>query len=212
MDSYKKEIDKLNEHNRNVLHSITGRMFEMLAHEAFHSFFNNRIRSADQPPAAVRWLEEGMAMYFEAAGFDGVTLSAGAPHKEWIDFLQAKQKEGKLLPLKRLLTGTGKDFIVHHKKQTDHFYVIKGMVKIALHDQRQDSPTYGSINELYLGQHCPGMVRIPPGVQHGWMCVSQSEAYIVNIVSEMYDYSNPDEYRTDPHNNDIGYDWKRRDG
>ena len=100
----------------------------------------------------------------------------------------------------------------HHKKQTDHFYVIKGMVKIALYDRRQNSPTHGVVNELYLGEHCPGLLRIPPGVIHGWMCVSQSEAYIVNVVSEMYNYSNPDELRTDPHDNDIPYDWKRRDG
>ena len=100
----------------------------------------------------------------------------------------------------------------YHKKQTDHFYVIKGLVKIALCDKREGSPTYGTVNELYLGEHCPGLLRIPPGVHHGWMCVSQSEAYILNVVSEMYNYSEPDEFRTDPHENDIPYDWKRTDG
>jgi dTDP-4-dehydrorhamnose 3,5-epimerase len=99
-----------------------------------------------------------------------------------------------------------------HKKQTDLFYVIKGMVKIALYDERKDSPTYGTVNQLYLGEHCPGVVRIPPGVQHGWMCVSKKEAYIINVVSEMYDYANPDEYRTHPHDNHIPYDWMRKDG
>lgn len=100
----------------------------------------------------------------------------------------------------------------YHKKQTDHFYVIKGMVKIALYDQRQHSPTYGTVNELYLGEHCPGLLKIPPGVLHGWMCISQDEAYIVNVVSEMYNYANPDEFRTHPHHNDIPYDWARKDG
>ncbi len=100
----------------------------------------------------------------------------------------------------------------YHKKQTDHFYVVKGTVKIALHDGRKDSPTYGIVNELYLGEHCPGLLRIPPGVEHGWMCVSETEAYIVNITSEVYNYSEPDEFRTDPHNNNIPYDWARKDG
>ena len=99
-----------------------------------------------------------------------------------------------------------------HKIQTDHFYVVKGLIKVALYDERKDSPTHGVVNEVYLGEHCPGLVRIPPGVQHGWMCVSDSEAYIVNIVSEMYNYSSPDEYRTDPHDNHIPYDWARKDG
>lgn len=100
----------------------------------------------------------------------------------------------------------------YHKKQTDHFYVIKGMVKIALYDQREGLPTHGVVNELYLGEHCPGLLRIPPGVLHGWMCVSRTEAYIVNVVSEMYNYADPDEFRTHPHDNHIPYDWTRKDG
>ena len=100
----------------------------------------------------------------------------------------------------------------YHEKQTDHFCVIKGTVKIGLCDNRKDSPTYKVVNELYLGEHTPGVVKIPPGVQHGWMCVSDCEAYIINMVSEMYNYSQPDEYRTDAHENDIAYEWKRKDG
>ena len=100
----------------------------------------------------------------------------------------------------------------YHKKQTDHFYVAKGLVKVALYDDRRESPTCEMVNELYLGETCPGMVRIPPGVQHGWMCVGNAEAYIINVVSEMYDYADPDEFRTHPHDNHIPYDWMRKDG
>jgi dTDP-4-dehydrorhamnose 3,5-epimerase len=100
----------------------------------------------------------------------------------------------------------------YHKKQTDHFYVVKGMVKIALYDQRENWPTYGVVNELYLGEHSPGLLRIPPGVLHGWMCVSQTTSYIVNVVSEMYNYADPDEFRIDAHENNIPYDWTRKDG
>jgi dTDP-4-dehydrorhamnose 3,5-epimerase len=100
----------------------------------------------------------------------------------------------------------------YHKKQTDHFYVINGIVKIALYDQRKNSPTYGTVNQLYLSEYCPGLVCIPPGVQHGWMAVGQKEAYIVNITSETYNYDEPDEYRTHPHENDIPYDWTQQDG
>lgn len=99
-----------------------------------------------------------------------------------------------------------------HKIQTDHFYVAKGTIKIALYDDRKDSPTYSQVNEIYLSQHCPGLLRIPPGIQHGWMCIGQTESYIINVVSEMYNYDKPDEYRTDPHENHIPYDWTRKDG
>ena len=96
-------------------------------------------------------------------------------------------------------------FNKEHDMDTDTF-------KIALYDKREDSPTYETVNEIYLGEHCPGLLRIPPGIYHGWMCAGQTEAYIVNVPSEMYNYAEPDEYRTDPHNNDIPYDWTRKDG
>lgn len=99
-----------------------------------------------------------------------------------------------------------------HKKQDDHFYVVKGTVKVALYDRREDSPTFGTVNEFYLGEHCPGIVKVPAGVYHGWMCVSQEEAYIVNIPTEPYNHSEPDEYRQDPYENDIPYGWTRKDG
>ncbi|MBM4370032.1 MAG: dTDP-4-dehydrorhamnose 3,5-epimerase family protein [Deltaproteobacteria bacterium] len=100
----------------------------------------------------------------------------------------------------------------HHRKQTDHFYVMKGCVKIGLHDGRDGSPTRGVLNELYLGEHCPGLLKIPPGVWHGWMCTSPEEAYILNVVSEMYDRASPDEFRAPPHGGPVPYDWARRDG
>lgn len=100
----------------------------------------------------------------------------------------------------------------YHKKQTDYFYVAKGMIKAAFYDERKDSPTCGAVNEVYLGEHCPGLIRVPAGVHHGWMCVGTEEAYIINIPNETYDYSNPDEYRTAAHGSHIPYDWTRKDG
>ena len=100
----------------------------------------------------------------------------------------------------------------YHKKQTDHFYVIRGTVKVALYDDRENWPTYQTVNQIYLSERCPGLLRIPPGVQHGWMCVGQTEAYILNIASEMYNYDDPDEFRIHPHDNHIPYDWTRKDG
>lgn len=100
----------------------------------------------------------------------------------------------------------------YHAKQTDHFYVAQGLVKIGLHDAREDSPTFGVVNEVYMGEHCPGLLRIPPGVQHGWMCVGTKEALVINVVSEAYNHADPDEFRTHPHDNDIPYSWTRQDG
>ena len=100
----------------------------------------------------------------------------------------------------------------YHAHQTDCFTCVKGMVKVALYDDREGSRTRGTVNEIYMGEHNACLVIVPPGVYHGWKCISESEAYLVNVPSEPYNRSDPDEYRTDPHKGGIPYDWSRKDG
>lgn len=99
-----------------------------------------------------------------------------------------------------------------HKKQTDNVACLQGMIKLAVYDPREDSPTYKEVDEHYLGIHNPLLVQIPPGVYHGWMCVSREEAIVVNVPTEVYNPEDPDEFRLNPHENDIPYDWRRQDG
>lgn len=99
-----------------------------------------------------------------------------------------------------------------HEKQTDNVACVQGMIKLALYDPREDSPTFKEVNEFYIGIHNPMLVQIPPDIYHGWMCVGEEEAIIVNIPTEVYNYEGPDEQRLDPHQNDIPYDWRRKDG
>lgn len=99
-----------------------------------------------------------------------------------------------------------------HKLQTDHFYCLRGTIKLALYDAREGSKTRGEVNELYLSEHLPALVRVPPGVYHGWMCASDTEAMVINVTTECYNYAQPDEYRAAPHGGEIPYVWARRDG
>jgi len=99
-----------------------------------------------------------------------------------------------------------------HKKQADNIVCVHGMIKLVLYDKRDNSPTFKSVSEFYLGVHNPLLIHIPPDVCHGWLCVSEEEAIIVNIPSEVYNYDRPDEHRIDPHENAIPYDWKRKNG
>ena len=99
-----------------------------------------------------------------------------------------------------------------HEKQADNVACIQGMIKLVLYDPRENSSTYKEVNQFLIGIHNPMLVQIPAGVYHGWMCVSQEEAIIVNIPTEAYNYEHPDEQRLDPHDNDIPYDWRRKDG
>jgi dTDP-4-dehydrorhamnose 3,5-epimerase len=100
----------------------------------------------------------------------------------------------------------------YHKKQSDNMAVVRGMMKIVLYDGRDDSPTFGEVNEFFAGVHNPILVHIPPFVYHGFKCISPEEAIVVNTPTEMYQYREPDEFRVPPHENDIPYDWVRKDG
>ena len=100
----------------------------------------------------------------------------------------------------------------YHKVQFDHFCVVKGMMKVVLYDSRDGSPTKGEVNEFFLGEHRPIVLRIPPLVYHGFKTISGEEAFLINVCTQTYKYDAPDEFRVPPHDNDIPYDWARKDG
>jgi dTDP-4-dehydrorhamnose 3,5-epimerase len=100
----------------------------------------------------------------------------------------------------------------YHKIQTDHFVCVQGMAKVVLYDNRLDSPTHGQINEFFIGSQNPMLLKIPPGVMHGFKGVSQEITLIINVPTELYNYDKPDEYRLPAHTDQIPYDWDRKDG
>jgi dTDP-4-dehydrorhamnose 3,5-epimerase len=100
----------------------------------------------------------------------------------------------------------------YHKKQYDNMTVVQGMMKIVLYDSRQESATFGEINEVFTGIHNPVLVHIPPFVYHGFKCISEDEAIVINTSTEVYNYLEPDEFRVPAHDNNIPYQWDRKDG
>ncbi len=100
----------------------------------------------------------------------------------------------------------------YHKKQDDFITCVKGMLKLVLYDGREDSPTKGEVNQFFIGDYNPMLVHVPRMIYHGWKCISLDEALVINVPTEPYDPKEPDEYRLDPHTNDIPYSWERKDG
>ncbi|MCL6473249.1 MAG: dTDP-4-dehydrorhamnose 3,5-epimerase family protein [Firmicutes bacterium] len=99
-----------------------------------------------------------------------------------------------------------------HKLQTDNIAVVKGMLKLALYDDRDGSPTKGELNEFFIGEHNPILVQVPKNVYHGWKCISETEAIVINIPTHTYNYKEPDEHRL-PYNTElIPYDWSVKHG
>ena len=100
----------------------------------------------------------------------------------------------------------------YHKRQTDNFAVVHGMMKVVLYDNRPNSPTHGEINEFFMGIHNPVLLQIPPLVLHGFKCIGETEGVVVNIPTTLYNYKKPDEHRIDPHSKEIPYDWATKEG
>ena len=98
-----------------------------------------------------------------------------------------------------------------HRKQIDNLCAVRGMVKLVMYDGREDSPTFRQLQELYLGEHSPLLVAIPPMVYHGFKCVGLEEALVINCPTEPYNRENPDEIRLAPDTDEIDYDWSRKD-
>lgn len=100
-----------------------------------------------------------------------------------------------------------------HEAQFDNVVCVKGMIKLVLYDGRDgdggrpSSSTAGQLDEFFLGEHNPLLVRIPAGVWHGWKCTSLDEAYIVNAPTEVYRYDQPDQHELPHDTPEIPYDW-----
>ncbi len=92
-----------------------------------------------------------------------------------------------------------------HPHQIDWWYVPIGTLKVALHDKREGSPTYGETMELFLGENAaPAVLKIPAGVAHGCKAIG-GVTHLFYVTSRTYD---PKEEGRIPHDDPtIGYDW-----
>ncbi len=99
----------------------------------------------------------------------------------------------------------------YHTIQTDNWAVVQGMALVGLYDQRKDSPTHGHVNEFYVGVHNPILLTIPPGVMHGFKCISEDEVIVMNVPTHVYNYESPDELRAPARDPSIPFVWDRQD-
>ena len=97
----------------------------------------------------------------------------------------------------------------YHKLQIDNFTCIIGSIRLALYDARTNSPTFKEVNEFILSLDTPRLIQIPVNVYHGFKCISDNEAVVINVPTRVYNRTSPDEYRIDPYDNDIDYDWRK---
>ena len=95
----------------------------------------------------------------------------------------------------------------YHKKQNDFFCTVKGMAKVVLYDGREGSPTKGEVQEFFLGEQNPILLKVPPGVLHGYKTVGDEPSLLLNFPDQLYDRQEPDEYRLPWNSEQVPYDW-----
>ena len=93
-----------------------------------------------------------------------------------------------------------------HKEMTLNYAVISGMIKLVLYDPRENSPTKGKVQELFIGEDNYVLVKIPTGIWNGFKGISVNPAMVANCATIPHD---PDEImRLDPFSKEIPYDWE----
>lgn len=74
-----------------------------------------------------------------------------------------------------------------HRLQSDYFvFAGPGDFKLYLWDNRPDFASFGEHLELEVGENNPVVVIVPPGVVHGYKCISQSGAFSINLPDKLY--------------------------
>jgi len=97
-----------------------------------------------------------------------------------------------------------------HSEMTLNYAVVVGMIKLVLCDLREDSPTKGEIQELYIGQENYQLVTIPPFVWNGFKGMGDQMAIVANCATHPHD---PTEIsRMSPFDPSIDYDWGLKHG
>lgn len=74
-----------------------------------------------------------------------------------------------------------------HKKQSD-FFVFAGPGEFELHlwDNRGDSKTKSGYLKISAGESNPTSILVPPGIVHGYKCVSEGGGYCINLPDKLY--------------------------
>ena len=97
-----------------------------------------------------------------------------------------------------------------HKEMTLNYSVVSGMIKLVLYDSRDDSPTKGELQEIFLGRENYQLVKIPPHIWNGFKAIGTQMAILANCSTHPHD---PNEIiRISPFDPSIPYDWDMKHG
>lgn len=74
-----------------------------------------------------------------------------------------------------------------HENQTDCFIFLgPGSFRVYLWDNREESSTFKEKQEVEAGEGNPMLVLVPPGVVHGYKCISESPGRVINLPDKLF--------------------------
>jgi dTDP-4-dehydrorhamnose 3,5-epimerase len=97
-----------------------------------------------------------------------------------------------------------------HEHQDDYFCCVQGMIQVPLFDLREDSPTHGELNEFFMGDQNPIVLRIPRRVAHGYKTIGVLPSLLLNFPTQPFNRDEPDEFRLPWNSDRIPYSWETR--
>lgn len=74
----------------------------------------------------------------------------------------------------------------HHAQSDCFIFSGPGDFELYLWDRREASATKGEHVKITVGDSNPTLVIVPPGVVHGYKCVSEAPAYSINLPDTLY--------------------------
>lgn len=93
-----------------------------------------------------------------------------------------------------------------HKRMELNYAVVFGEIKLVLYDDRPDSLTRGSLQELFLSPENYCLVTVPPLIWNGFKGIGDKSAILANCATLPHD---PNEIeRRSPFDKSIPYDWQ----
>lgn len=72
-----------------------------------------------------------------------------------------------------------------HTEKTVNLAVVQGLLKLVLHDPREDSPTKGKIKELCIGPENYCLVIVPPGIWYSFQAVGTETAILADCATHI---------------------------
>ena len=97
-----------------------------------------------------------------------------------------------------------------HKKMTLNYAVPSGHIKFVLYDDREESRTRGTLQEIFLGPDNYCLVTVPPLVWNGFKGLGDQTSIVANCSTIPHDPAEIE--RRDPFDPYFSYDWATKHG